>query len=205
MNEQITARQQQAIDRQKQILAVATNLFASKGYAATSTKQIAKKVGVTEGLIFHYFPKKLDLLKAIIEHRHNFVDEMLDALQLDTEIDTAEKLKHIAKTWLTLHQQEREFVTIMLNESHTTVDVQNIFQETFHQIIDRFADYLQHLVENGELSSRQSPQVMALTFFAPLFLFFFSSDETNQDSVDATEDKFLDDMVEQWLHGAVGK
>ncbi len=201
MNEQITTRQQQALDRQKQILTVASKLFAAKGYAATSTKQIAEKLGVAEGLIFHYFPKKSDLLKAVINHRHEFVDKIISALQIDSHNSTDEKLKHIAKTWLTLHRQEQELVTIMLNEAHSTVDVQNIFQETLHQIVDRFADYLQYLAATGELRNDHSTQVMALTFFAPLFLFFISSHDLNEEAYTIQTDKFLDGMVEQWLHG----
>lgn len=46
-------------DKQKKILIAAIESFAEKGYASTSTSEIAKKAGVAEGTIFrHYKTKK---------------------------------------------------------------------------------------------------------------------------------------------------
>src|SRR5918995_226707 len=64
-----TARQRIAAARREQILKTALKLFAAQGFDATSTRQIAKEVGVAEGLIFHYFPTKASLLTAILEDR----------------------------------------------------------------------------------------------------------------------------------------
>jgi AcrR family transcriptional regulator len=38
-----------AHDRKRQILAVATRLFARQGFSGTTTRQIAEKAGVNEG------------------------------------------------------------------------------------------------------------------------------------------------------------
>ena len=64
-----TSRQRMAAARREQILETALELFAAQGFDATSTRQIAKAVGVAEGLIFHYFPTKASLLTAILEDR----------------------------------------------------------------------------------------------------------------------------------------
>lgn len=53
-------------EKQKGILAAATELFAEKGYAATSTNEIAKKAGVAEGTIFRHYKSKKDLLLTIV-------------------------------------------------------------------------------------------------------------------------------------------
>ncbi len=43
------------------------DLFIRKGYAATRTADIAEKVGMSEGLLFHYFPTKEKLYIALLE------------------------------------------------------------------------------------------------------------------------------------------
>ncbi len=48
-----------------QIEAAALELFARKGFAGTSTKQIATAAGVAEGTIFRHFPPKKSLLLRI--------------------------------------------------------------------------------------------------------------------------------------------
>lgn len=53
-------------DKQKQILAAATEMFAEKGFAGTSTSEIAKKAGVAEGTIFRHYKTKKELLLSIV-------------------------------------------------------------------------------------------------------------------------------------------
>ncbi len=54
-------------DKKESILSAALELFANDGYSATSTSKIAKKAGVSEGLIFRHFENKKGLLDAIVE------------------------------------------------------------------------------------------------------------------------------------------
>ena len=42
-------------EKQESILQAALKLFATEGYASTSTNKVAKVAGVSEGLIFHHF------------------------------------------------------------------------------------------------------------------------------------------------------
>ncbi len=52
--------------RKDQIVRVATNLFVKKGFKGTTTREIARKAGISEAVIYKYFSKKEDLYKAII-------------------------------------------------------------------------------------------------------------------------------------------
>lgn len=54
-------------DKQIQIVETALHLFAELGFDAVSTKKIAQKAGVSEGLIFRHFQNKLGLLNAIMQ------------------------------------------------------------------------------------------------------------------------------------------
>ena len=51
----------------RRILDVARPSFAELGYAGTSNKHIATKVGITAGALYHYFDSKLDLYLAVHE------------------------------------------------------------------------------------------------------------------------------------------
>jgi len=48
-----------------QIINAAFDLFAKKGYVATSVDSIAQKANVSKGLIYHYFNSKEEILKAV--------------------------------------------------------------------------------------------------------------------------------------------
>jgi len=53
-------------EKQSKILLAAIESFSEKGYASTSTSEIAKKAGVAEGTIFRHYKTKKDLLMAIV-------------------------------------------------------------------------------------------------------------------------------------------
>src|SRR4051812_10198413 len=53
-------------EKQQRVLAAAMDAFAEKGYAGTSTAEIAKKAGVAEGTVFKQYKTKKDLLIALV-------------------------------------------------------------------------------------------------------------------------------------------
>ncbi|MFJ8064351.1 TetR/AcrR family transcriptional regulator [Psychrobacillus sp. NPDC096426] len=53
-------------EKQKKIIIAAIESFSEKGYAGTSTNEIAKKAGVAEGTIFRHYKTKKELLVSIV-------------------------------------------------------------------------------------------------------------------------------------------
>lgn len=52
--------------RRSDLLDHAFSLFAKNGYHGVSVRQIAKSVGMTTGMLYHYFPNKPDLFKSLL-------------------------------------------------------------------------------------------------------------------------------------------
>ncbi len=59
-------RNQQKEKRREEILAAGLNLFIRKGYASTKITDIAQHVGMSTGLLFHYFESKEKLLEELV-------------------------------------------------------------------------------------------------------------------------------------------
>lgn len=64
----MTARDDQKEKRREEILRAGLDLFIKKGYTATKIQDIATQVGMSVGLLFHYFPSKEELYCALIEY-----------------------------------------------------------------------------------------------------------------------------------------
>jgi AcrR family transcriptional regulator len=58
-------RQRRIARRRQNILAAAAPVFASKGFAQASTKEIADEADLAEGTLYNYFGSKRDMLLAI--------------------------------------------------------------------------------------------------------------------------------------------
>lgn len=68
-----------AAQRREQLLDVAAQLFATRGYAGATTAQIAKEAGVTEPIIYRHFDSKRDLFVALIERTGKQTLELWEA------------------------------------------------------------------------------------------------------------------------------
>ena len=56
-----------AADRRRQLLEVAADLFARRGFRGTTTAELAKSAGVTEPILYRHFTSKLDLFVTLID------------------------------------------------------------------------------------------------------------------------------------------
>ena len=69
-------------DRPQEITAAAFAAFAEKGYAATRVEEVARRAGVSKGLLYLYFKTKEELFKAVVR---SFVIPRVDALTAATD------------------------------------------------------------------------------------------------------------------------
>lgn len=56
-----------ALDRRKHIMAVASKVFAQKGYYASTISDIASAAGIAKGTIYWYFSNKRSIMSAILD------------------------------------------------------------------------------------------------------------------------------------------
>src|ERR1700720_3534920 len=99
--------------KQQALIMAALKLFASKGYEATTTREIATCAGCAEGLIHRYFRGKAGLLSGLIRYRIS--KEVAD---LSYHIRPAQSLKEEylqLVDWAVEHMwEDREFLRVAL-------------------------------------------------------------------------------------------
>lgn len=100
-----TARQNQEIREQtrQQIVDAAFELFANEGYAKTSISAVAKKAGVSKGLIYHYFESKESILEAIFNQLVEMGEEVTN---FPEDFSAADKIRQtLEKTFEFIENQ----------------------------------------------------------------------------------------------------
>lgn len=198
----LTQRQQQALVRREQLLDVALRLFSSQGFAATPTKQIAKEAGVAEGLVFHYFPSKVDILKALAGTRNTFAGEVQALLEGVEEQPAREVLRGLATGWVSLVRQEGAFLSMLLAESQTNPELETTFREVVGSTVGKLAGYLTARAEAGELRAGLEVHSAALMFFSPLIVFFITRSHLSDAAWRNEASAFVEEMLEHWFVGA---
>lgn len=90
-------------DRRGQLLAIAAQLFATKGYAETTVRDIADEAGILSGSLYHHFSSKEAMLDEILR-------EFLGSL--------AERFKEIERQG----ENPREILDELIAVSFATID-----------------------------------------------------------------------------------
>ncbi|HEY3196523.1 MAG TPA: TetR/AcrR family transcriptional regulator [Nitrospirales bacterium] len=73
-----------ARERQASIIFAAAELFAAKGFNGTTTREIAKTAGISEALVFKYFPTKRALYAAILAEKVQ-ISQLMDNVEAAAE------------------------------------------------------------------------------------------------------------------------
>ena len=121
-------------DKQKRIINIATKEFANKGYYASSTRSIANKAQVSEGLIFKHFNSKEGLLKKIIENNEKYIQSKLEIISKLTHPRVV--LKNIITIPFNLKDEELDVFKLIYNlrtkVNDPRIDFFKYFYKTIH-------------------------------------------------------------------------
>ncbi len=94
------------------ILSASLELFAKRGYSATTTDEIAGKARISKGLIYNHFETKQDILFAIFDEQ---LDRILPQYLGGKDPRPArEKLMSLIGTWLDMIESEPLFARLSL-------------------------------------------------------------------------------------------
>ena len=107
----------QTLERRSAILALAAEIFARKGFVATTVREIADAAGILSGSLYHHFDSKESMIDEIIS---GYVDEMVAAYRqiVDETPDPVEALSRLIHRAFDAIETHRAAVTVAQNESH---------------------------------------------------------------------------------------
>lgn len=79
-------------NQREKILDTARDLFAEKGFEATTTRELNKTIGIADGLLYYYFPEgKQEILDTIVQESF---EQRLVALKIDfSNVETIQQLE----------------------------------------------------------------------------------------------------------------
>src|SRR5215213_7710572 len=202
----LTSRQRQAAARREQILKTALKLFAAQGFDATSTRQIAREVGIAEGLIFHYFPTKASLLAAIledrVEERRAFRRELRPLLEDAADKPASEVLRSVASGWLATVRRDEEIVVVLFTAAQVNPEVRTAWQGLIREGTELLTGYLASRVEAGELRKDLPLETAGTMFVSSLMIFFLTRRHLSEPEWEKQGDAYAQELLSVWLEGA---
>ena len=102
-------------DKQEMIIDAALEVFREKGYANARMADIARRAGVSYGLVYHYFGSKEVLFDLIVETWWSDLYAMMDR-EKKAKGDFSGKLIHIIQFVLETYVQRPNLMSIFVSE-----------------------------------------------------------------------------------------
>ena len=187
-------------DRPAEITEAALAAFAEKGYAATRVDEVAKRAGVSKGLLYLYFKTKEDLFKAVIR---SFLSPRIDALIKnieETELSAEEFVRgpFLAFAKSLPNSPARILVRLMIAEGPKHPDlVQWYWDNVVSRALKALRSLIKRGVDNGEFREsalNEFPQLLVTpVFFSMIFTIVFKQ-QMNLDT-----DRFIEAHINMVL------
>lgn len=121
-----------------QILEVAERLFMERGYALTSTVDIAKEVGCNQALVHYYYRSKEKLFQKVFDEKSKlFIQALLSPAPEGLTLE--EILRQRIELHFNIIQQSPNLPFLVVNELLTNPDRINILKQNLYRIsVDAF-------------------------------------------------------------------
>lgn len=137
--------------RREQILESAVSVFGRKGFAGTTTRELAREAGVSEATIFRFFPDKAALYRAIIDRFITSSGDPFPRAAAAARDDEA-VLSGLAENLIRDMEQEPEFVRLLLYSALEGHDLSRLFLEArILKVTRTLARYLAGRMDEGAL------------------------------------------------------
>ncbi|MER1987526.1 MAG: TetR/AcrR family transcriptional regulator [Solibacillus sp.] len=163
-------------EKKKDILEIATKLFAEKGYEATTMAEIAKLANVGFGTVATYFENKENLLlRCVEEPMAVFLEE---ALRFNTQpSDYKKEINQMTFHHFKLFSEKRLYLLLLV---HVTSQWEKYLKPFLiaNKAARELSDKIELLIQNGQRAGKladANANVLALSYVSTLLGLFLSN------------------------------
>lgn len=187
------------MNTKKRILDEALTLFSEKGYANVFVAEIAEAVGIKAPSLYKHYKSKQDIFNAILDEMKSNYNKRTDSLNMNGNNATAdaEIFSDVSEDELVkmgvglfmyfLHDEyAQKFRKMLTIEQFHNKELAELFTKQYaDDPLSYQSAMFAMLCENG-LLKEQNPNVMALQFYAPIFMLLTMCDREPQREMELT-------------------
>ncbi len=189
------------LDRQAGLISAAASLFATNGFKGTTTKEIAKAAGVSEALLFKYFPTKRALYAAILAERAQY-SGLREAAEEAANKQDDTRLFTLLASYRIRKGADPTLLRLLLFsalEGHELSDM--FFRQQYSVFYDLLSSHIARRIEDGTFRP-VDPLLAARAFFGIIVhhrllhdIFGLPMHRTHEDTVEEYVSLFLNGLA----------
>lgn len=127
--------------RREQLVALGVLLVAERSFEEVSVEDVAAAAGISRGLLFHYFPTKLDFQVAVAERA---AAELLEATEPPPALPPAARLRRGVETFVDhVGSRPDAYVSLVRGAASGEVALRDVGARTRRVLVDRVLEGLE--------------------------------------------------------------
>lgn len=188
------------MNTKKRILDEALKLFSEKGYANVFVAEIAEAVGIKAPSLYKHYKSKLDIFNAILDEMKNNYDAQAAALNMngnnasaDAEIFACVSEDNLVKMGMGLFmfflhdEYTQKFRKMLTIEQFHNTELALLFTKQYADDPLSYQSAMFAMLSAKGVLREQNPNVMALQFYAPIFMLLTMCDREPKREAELTE------------------
>jgi AcrR family transcriptional regulator len=196
----INDEEEKMTEKQMKIVQAAVDIFAEKGYSASSTSEIAQKAGVAEGTIFRHYKTKKELLLSIVAPMMTKLvapfamkdfNKILEAEYKEME----DFLRAVIRNRLEFARKNFPVIKILLHEIPFQAELKAQFKEIIAiKVLEKITKVMIHFQRDGKIIDIPPTTAIRLTtttiigYLLVRFLFLPEKDWDDEQEIEYTVD-----------------
>ena len=150
----------------RKIFETSMNLFANKGYDATSIEEITSIVGVAKGTLYYHFSSKEEIFTFLIEEGMKLLQNSM-SIKVASCNSLIDKLKAILLIQIKVMVKYQDFMTIVLSEVLGNDSRNLTCRKYVFEYINMLEKIIDNSIKNGESTIQDlgSPSTLATRSF----------------------------------------
>lgn len=172
-------------------------MFAEKGYDKATIKNISEAAGTSQGLMYHYFASKDELLVAVFE-RHSFIAPLRKILTINDAKPVREVLYTIACDFYSLLASKKELISIVTSEMWNNPVFKKKWTVMPMEGVTLISNYLQSNISAGNLKQHNT-EVTARSMLYTIVMLFITSDMFSWSKL--TAEQYIKEAIDIFLDG----
>ncbi|MDD1770911.1 MAG: TetR/AcrR family transcriptional regulator [Methanomassiliicoccales archaeon] len=187
------------------ILDAALEAFGTKGFAATTTKEIARSAGVNEVTMFRIFGSKLKLFQSVMEER-SLLRTLKEGISFDPERPLDDLLYDNIRFVLSTLRRNKHMFMLMLGDASRMPEIREAMGSLMvEKGLSMLTGFMGMLIEQGRLK-KMDPEIAARTIMGLVQSYFIMNDVLLREGMDEErEEQVLRGYVSVLLDGMRGQ
>lgn len=191
-------------DTRIKLIEAATPLFAKKGFAAVTVRELANAAGVNVAAVSYHFGGKEELYHAVVEHQFAPIAEALQAMPALSPASGEERLAMYASRIAGVHRQRPYLVRFMHAE---LTNPTTAFEQVIKRHLPKVFAFLHQAFREGVAAGEFRPDLhpgFAVLALAGIMNFYFIAKPLAQAVLPVsglTDDHYTEQVFKIFLNG----